>query len=122
MATILVVEDDERSYFLINSILRNDQCSTIHAKNGMEALALVEKNAPDLILMDMRMPNMSGWDVAKTLKSQGHTQSIPLIAMSALTEENMNQRVHDAGFELFLPKPFSVKQLKEIVKQYLPNC
>lgn len=122
MATILVVEDDERSYFLINSILTNDQCNTIHAKNGVEALSLVENHIPDLILMDIRMPHMSGWDVAKTLKAKEHTQSIPLIAMSALTEENMNQRILDTGFELFLPKPFSVRELKAIVKQYLPNC
>ena len=122
MSTILIMEDDEKNFSLIKIILQSDTCQVLHATNGEDGIRLAQAHHPDLIVIDMRMPKLTGWDIISILKANSETMSIPAIAMSAITEPNVHQRAVEAGFELFIAKPFTVQQLRSTIRQFAPDC
>ena len=122
MSTILVMEDDEKNFFLIKTILQSEICEVLHATNGEDGIQMAKAHHPDVIIIDMRMPKLTGWDIISLLKTHDDTRAIPVIAMSAITEPNVQQRSIDAGFELFIPKPFTVQQLRSTIRQFNPDC
>lgn len=113
---ILVAEDEESNFQLVQSILGR-KYRLVRALNGIEAVNLYEEEHPELILMDIRMPDMNGLDAARIIKEVDH--DVPIVALSAYAfEENIRQAL-EAGCAEFMPKPFRVEDLVDLVDKYL---
>lgn len=116
---ILVVDDNQQNLELLQAYLDDVDCSTIPAHNGLEALEIVRKSPPDLILLDVMMPKMSGFEVCKRLKNDPKTSDIPVIMVTALTEFGDIERGIDSGTDDFLSKPVNKLELLTRVKTML---
>ena len=104
-ARILIVDDEEKNYRLIPAILKNIPCVFDTAKNGKDAILKVTEFKPDLIYLDIMMPEMDGFEVCKILKDNPETRSIPILVMTALDDKNSKLKALDAGANDFLTKP-----------------
>ncbi len=116
---ILVVDDDERARRLLESLLQGDGFGVLLAENGEQALKSAEEKQPDLILLDLMMPGMSGFSVAEKLKSTENTKQIPIIVVSALEDRESRIRGLEAGAEEYLTKPVDRIDLKVRVRNLL---
>jgi CheY-like chemotaxis protein len=116
--TVLIVDDDEINVRLLQALLLGKYEITI-AYNGKDALLQVEKNPPDLILLDIMMPGISGYEVCKKLKDDKKTSYIPIVMVSALTEKSEKIKCIEAGADDFLSKPVDVNELMVRVKSLL---
>ena len=105
LPTILVVDDNLPNLELIQAYLEDVECKTIAAHDGVEALDIVTKDEPDLILLDVMMPKMSGFEVCRRLKSNPNTSDIPIIMVTALNEFGDIERGIDCGTDDFVSKP-----------------
>ncbi|HSX80223.1 MAG TPA: response regulator, partial [Candidatus Saccharimonadia bacterium] len=110
-ATILIVDDEIQNRKLLEVLLRPEGYVTLSAANGEEALALIARRAPDLILLDVMMPGMDGYQVASLLKANPVTANIPIIMVTALIERSARLAGLDAGVEEFLTKPVDRAEL-----------
>jgi two-component system cell cycle response regulator len=115
---VLVVDDDELNVRLLEGIL-SDKYEITTAYNGKEALLEVEKKPPDLILLDIMMPGMTGYEVCKKLKGDKKTLHIPIVMVTALTEKAEKIKGIEAGADDFLNKPVDVNELMVRVKSLL---
>ena len=116
MKTVLVAEDEESNYELVRIVLQK-RYRLLRAHNGIEAVMMNEEEKPDLILMDIRMPGMSGLDATRIIKEV--TPDIPVIALSAFAFEENIREAKSAGCDEFLPKPFKVEDLIETINRYI---
>jgi len=114
--TILIAEDTDSNYVLVKAILGKSY-HLERAKDGMEAVTMFEELHPDLILMDMKMPNLSGLDATKIIREL--SPGIPVIALTAYAYEHDRQAALDAGCNDFLTKPYTQEILKELINKYL---
>ncbi len=114
--TILVAEDEESNYELVRIVLQK-RYKLVHAHNGIEAVTMTEDENPDLILMDIRMPQMNGLDATRIIKEV--RQNTPVIALSAYAFEDNVREAKAAGCDDFLAKPFRVEDLLQIISKYL---
>lgn len=119
MAKILIAEDERDIRDLITFTLRFAGHEVITAVNGEEAFSLAKEAHPDLILMDVRMPKMTGYEACKALKNEASTESIPVVFLSAKGQETEVQTGIDAGAVEYILKPFSPDQLSERVQAIL---
>lgn len=115
---ILVAEDEDPNYELIHIVLAK-RYRLMRAKNGIEAVTLCEEEHPDLILMDIRMPDMNGLDATRIIKEVNH--DIPVIALSAYVFEENIRQAKEAGCDEFMAKPFRMEDLLDTVERYLKN-
>ncbi len=116
MKTILVAEDEESNYELVRIVLQQ-RYHLLRAHNGIEAVTINEEEKPDLILMDIRMPEMDGLDATRIIKEVD--SDTPIIALSAYAFEENIREARAAGCDYFLPKPFRVEDLINTVQKYL---
>jgi CheY-like chemotaxis protein len=116
MAKILIAEDERDIRDLVAFTLRFAGHEVFSASNGEEAVELAPKVNPDLILMDVRMPRMTGYEACKILKSDPDMKDIPVVFLSAKGQENEIQQGLDSGAEDYLLKPFAPDQLTSRVK------
>jgi CheY-like chemotaxis protein len=116
---VLVVEDDLLNTKIICNILTLDGFRVIEAADAETALKMVEDEAPDLVVMDIRLPGMSGIEAVGVLKSRQETRSIPVIALTGYAMKEFHDRCFDAGFDGFLTKPFDAKELIREVRAHL---
>lgn len=116
MKTILVAEDEESNYELVRIVLQK-RYNLLRAHNGIEAVTLNEDEKPDLILMDIRMPDMNGLDATRIIKEVNH--ETPVIALSAYAFDENIKEAKAAGCDEFLPKPFKVEDLIEVIHKYI---
>ena len=116
--TILVAEDEDSNYELVKIVLQK-RFRLLRAHNGIEAVNLNEDERPDLILMDIRMPEMNGLDATRIIKEVNH--DTPVIALSAYAFEENIREAKLAGCDEFMAKPFRVENLIEVVKKYLDD-
>lgn len=119
MPTVLVVDDNQQNLELLQAYLEDVDCRTIPAQDGPEALEIVAKQLPDLILLDVMMPKMSGFEVCKRLKNDPRTSDIPIIMVTALNEFGDIERAIDSGTDDFLSKPVNKLELLTRVKTML---
>jgi DNA-binding response OmpR family regulator len=119
MARILIAEDERDIRDLITFTLRFAGHEVIPTANGEEAYQTAIKVQPDLILMDVRMPRMTGYEACEQLKSNAETRSIPVVFLSAKGQESEVRTGLDAGAEEYILKPFSPDQLTERIKTIL---
>lgn len=117
--TILIVDDNEQNVELMQAYLEELDCETLLAYNGKEALEVVDKHLPDLLLLDIMMPQMSGFEVCKRLKADSRTQDIPIIMVTALNEFGDIERGIDSGTDDFVSKPVNKLELLARVRTML---
>lgn len=117
---ILIVEDNELNMKLFNDLLEAHGYTTLQSRNGMEAFELARQHKPDLVLMDIQLPEVSGLEVIKWLKEDDELCEIPVIAVTAFAMKGDEDRIREAGCEAYLSKPISVANFLDVVTQHLP--
>ena len=117
--TVLVVDDNQQNLELLQAYLEDVDCRAIAARDGIEALKIVSKDTPDLILLDVMMPKMSGFEVCKRIKNDPKTADIPVIMVTALSEFGDIERAIDSGTDDFLSKPVNKLELLTRIKTML---
>ena len=115
--TILIVDDEEDTLNLLRDRLKEEGFQTIEASSGKEAIEKANSNTPDLILLDIMMPEITGWDVMESLKQREDTASIPVVVLSAASSEADRQRGYRMGIKNYLTKPFEIKDLISEIKK-----
>ncbi|MGI9356382.1 MAG: response regulator [Rhizobiaceae bacterium] len=116
---VMIVEDNELNMKLFNDLLEAQGFETIQTSNGLEALDLARTHRPDLILMDIQLPEVSGLEVTKWLKDDDELARIPVIAVTAFAMKGDEERIRQGGCEAYISKPISVLKFLETVKSYL---
>lgn len=117
--TVLIVEDNELNMKLFHDLLEAHGYDVLQARTGPEALSLAENHRPDLILMDIQLPEISGLQVTKELKKSKTLAPIPVIAVTAFAMKGDEERIRAGGCEDYIAKPISVSDFLEKVKRYL---
>lgn len=117
--TVLIVEDNELNMKLFHDLLDAQGYDTIQTRDGMEALDLARTRRPDLILMDIQLPEVSGLEVTKWLKEDDDLRSIPVIAVTAFAMKGDEEKIRDGGCEAYIAKPISVTLFLETVRRFL---
>lgn len=117
--TVLIVEDNELNMKLFHDLLDAHGYATLQTRNGMEALKLAREHRPDLILMDIQLPEVSGMDVIKLLKEDDDLRAIPVIAITAFAMKGDEERIRQSGCEGYLSKPISVVKFVETVRNFI---
>jgi two-component system, cell cycle response regulator DivK len=117
--TVLIVEDNELNMKLFHDLLDAHGYKTLQTRNGMEALALAREHHPDLILMDIQLPEVSGLEVTKWLKEDDHLREIPIIAVTAFAMKGDEERIREGGCEAYISKPISVAMFLDTVRQFI---
>ena len=119
---VLIVDDNEQNAKLAREVLRASGLRTIEAGNGTEALAVATRALPDVILMDIRLPDMDGTVVARRLKDDPRTARIPVLAVTSLVLQGDGEWLLDAGFDGYLEKPISVREFPAQVAALLAGA
>ena len=117
--TVLIVEDNELNMKLFTDLLEATGYDTIQTRNGLEAIDLARQHQPDLILMDIQLPEVSGLEVTKWIKEDDELSAIPIIAVTAFAMKGDEERIRQGGCEDYLSKPISVTKFIDTVQTYL---
>jgi two-component system, cell cycle response regulator DivK len=115
---VLIVDDNETNRKLARDVLRAAGLRTIEAASGRESLALAAERRPDVILLDLRLPDMDGTEVARRLRDGADTARVPIVALSALRSAGEAASLREAGFTGHLQKPIDVRRFPEQVRGY----
>lgn len=116
---VLIVEDNELNMKLFHDLLEAHDIDTVQTMEGKNVLELARSEKPDLILMDIQLPEVSGLDVTKWLKADEELKSIPVVAVTAFAMKGDEQKIREGGCEDYISKPISVTNFLEIVQKYL---
>jgi two-component system cell cycle response regulator DivK len=116
---ILVVEDQPDNRQIIRDMLAPTDYQITEAENGEQALAAVAKQRPDLILMDIQLPIVDGYEATRLIKTDPNLRSIPIIAVTSYALSGEEKKARAAGCDDYVPKPFSPRQLLAKIRQYL---
>lgn len=116
---VLVVDDDANVLLLVRANLEVDGYQVLEASEGEEALKIIEKDKPDLILLDVMMPKVDGWQVLKKLKGDSNLASIPVVMLTAKVHEDNQIKGWESGTDEYITKPFNPLSLVQIVKKLL---
>ena len=117
--TVLVVEDNELNMKLFHDLLDAHGYRTLQTRNGMDALKIAREQRPDLILMDIQLPEVSGLEVTKWLKDDETLRDIPVIAVTAFAMKGDEERIRQGGCEAYISKPISIATFLDTVRRYL---
>lgn len=121
MAKILIVEDNELNMKLFNDLLQAHGYETVTTRDGSKVLELARAEAPDLILMDIQLPEVSGLDITRWLKAEEDLQSIPVIAVTAFAMKGDEDKIREGGCEDYISKPISIATFIGTIQKYLPE-
>ena len=116
---VLIVEDNELNMKLFHDLLEAHGVDTVETSNGHEVLDLAREHNPDLILMDIQLPEISGLDVTKMLKADEDLKTIPVIAVTAFAMKGDEQKIREGGCEDYISKPISVTHFMEVIQKYI---
>ena len=122
MPTILIVEDNEMNRDMLSRRLQRRGFDILIATDGAEGLAAARERNPDIVLMDMSLPVIDGWEATRQLKSEDRTRKIPIIALTAHAMSGDRQRAVDAGCDDFDTKPIELARLLEKIEQCLARA
>jgi two-component system cell cycle response regulator DivK len=116
---VLIVEDNELNMKLFSDLLEAHGYETVGTNNGLNALDLAREHSPDLILMDIQLPEVSGLEVTKWLKDDDDLSSIPVIAVTAFAMKGDEERIREGGCEAYMSKPISISVFIETIRGFL---
>ena len=117
--TVLIVEDNELNMRLFHDLLEAHGIGTLQTREGGKVMDIARKHHPDLILMDIQLPEVSGLDITRWLKDDDDLKDIPVVAVTAFAMKGDEQKVRESGCEDYISKPISVVRFMEVVEQYL---
>lgn len=118
---ILYVEDNEYNRKIVRQLLKRSACRLIEAADGETGVALAQQELPDLILMDVQLPKMSGLEATRLLTTEAATRHIPIIVITSYALSGDREKALQAGASSYLAKPYSPSELLTMVKQFLPD-
>ncbi len=118
---VLIVEDNDLNMKLFNDLLEAHGYHTLQTKDGVEALRMARQHRPDLILMDIQLPEVSGLEVTRWLKEDEELRRIPVIAVTAFAMKGDEEKIRDGGCEAYIAKPISVASFMRTVERFLPE-
>jgi two-component system cell cycle response regulator DivK len=116
---VMIVEDNELNMKLFHDLLEAHGIETVQTKDGRNVMDLAREHKPDLILMDIQLPEVSGLDVTRWLKDDDELKSIPVIAVTAFAMKGDEQKIREGGCEDYISKPISVMKFMETIQKYL---
>jgi two-component system cell cycle response regulator DivK len=117
---VLIVEDNDLNMKLFKDLLEAHGYVTLQTKDGVEALRMARQHRPDLILMDIQLPEVSGLEVTKWLKEDADLRSIPVIAVTAFAMKGDEEKIREGGCEAYIAKPISVASFMRTIERFLP--
>jgi two-component system cell cycle response regulator DivK len=115
---ILVVEDNEKNMKLFRDVLGAAGYTTVEATSGGQAVDLATQHGPDLVIMDVRLPDVDGMEALARLRADGRTASIPVLAVTAQAMQGDRERFLEAGFDGYLAKPVDIIELVDAVRRH----
>ncbi|QDT65928.1 response regulator [Calycomorphotria hydatis] len=110
-AKVLIADDNQQNCELLEAYLANEDCDILFASDGREALDVAQRDLPDVILLDIMMPKLSGYEVCQMLRQDPATASIPILMITALDEQGDIDKAVDAGCDDFLTKPINSTEI-----------
>jgi len=116
---VLIVEDNELNMKLFHDLLEAHDIGTVQTQDGRKALALAREHLPDLIIMDIQLPEVSGLELTRQIKDDPELKHIPVIAVTAFAMKGDEQKIREGGCESYMSKPISVVNFLEVVHKYL---
>ncbi|MEO1019517.1 MAG: response regulator [Pseudomonadota bacterium] len=119
---ILIVEDNDLNMKLFQDLLTTSGYTVVGTRSGTEALGLARAERPDLILMDIQLPEVSGLDVTRWIKEDDQLAAIPVIAVTAFAMKGDEERIREGGCEAYISKPISVARFLETVRHYVGDA
>ena len=117
--TVLVVEDNELNMKLFHDLLEANGYNIVQTRNGLEAIDLAREHKPDLILMDIQLPEVSGLEVTKWIKEDDELRAIPVIAVTAFAMKGDEEVIRQGGCEAYISKPISVTSFLDTVRRFI---
>ena len=117
--TVLVVEDNELNMKLFHDLLEASGYNIVQTRNGLEAIDLARSHRPDLILMDIQLPEISGLEVTKWIKEDDDLRAIPVIAVTAFAMKGDEEVIRQGGCEAYISKPISVTSFLDTVRRFI---
>ena len=117
MSTILIVEDNEKNMKLARDVLQAKGYTTLEAVNGEEGVRLALEHKPDMVLMDIQLPDINGVEAFTRIRANAGTAHIPVVAFTASVTPSDRSRITDAGFDGFISKPVNLKEFIETVRK-----
>ena len=117
--TILIVEDNELNMKLFNDLLQAHGYNTLQTKDGREVMEIARRSRPDLILMDIQLPEISGLEITKMLKADDDLRDIPVVAVTAFAMKGDEQKIRSGGCDGYIAKPISVASFLQTVSKFL---
>ncbi|MEP7058870.1 MAG: response regulator [Caldimonas sp.] len=122
MSTILIVEDNEKNMKLVRDILRHDGHATLEAATGADGVRLALEQRPDLILMDIQLPDIDGFATLARIRTDKALDATPILAVSASVMPDDQQKIVASGFDAFITKPINLKNFRETVQRFLAHA
>jgi two-component system, cell cycle response regulator DivK len=119
MSTILIVEDNDKNMKLVRDILRHNGYQTLEATTGAEGVRIAIESRPDLVLMDIQLPDIDGIEALRRIRAEPALDRVPVIAVSASVMPDDQQKIVTSGFEAFVTKPINLKHFLETIKRHL---
>lgn len=116
---VLIVEDNELNMKLFHDLLEAHGYETLQTREGLKAIDIAREHRPDLILMDIQLPEVSGLDVTKWLKSDEELSGIPVVAVTAFAMKGDEERIREGGCEGYLSKPITVTSFIETIRKFI---
>ncbi|GAA6159955.1 response regulator [Ruegeria sp. HU-ET01832] len=120
MVKVLLVEDNEMNRDMLSRRLTRKGFAVVVAKDGLEGVAMAGSQSPDIILMDMSLPEIDGWEATRRIKAKSDTASIPVVALTAHAMASDREKALDAGCDDFDTKPVELSRLLEKMENLLP--
>ncbi|WP_182087040.1 response regulator [Aureimonas sp. ME7] len=120
--TVMIVEDNELNMKLFRDLIEAHGYRTVQTRSGLTAMDLAREHRPDLILMDIQLPEISGLEVTQKLKADPDLRSIPVIAVTAFAMKGDEERIRQGGCEAYISKPISVMKFIETIKSFLADA
>jgi two-component system cell cycle response regulator DivK len=119
MSTVLIVEDNEKNMKLVRDLLQAKGYATMEAATGQQGVDLALASPPDLVLMDIQLPDINGMEAFSRLRADARTSRVPVLAFTASVTPHDRRRIAEAGFNGFIAKPMEIKSFLALVKQVL---
>jgi two-component system cell cycle response regulator DivK len=119
MSTILIVEDNEKNMKLVRDILQHQGHTTLEAVTGTDGVRIAKEAKPDLVLMDIQLPDIDGIAALRQIRADPLLDAVPVLAVSASVMPDEQQKIVTSGFDAFITKPINLKQFRDTVKRFL---